>query len=71
MGDQLLPLPLTEAQRPPLRGHAADFFGRRFLADAMDGQCLAGRGGAGEPSSKRTVFTRFIPPERPDQTPGM
>jgi hypothetical protein len=37
----------------------------------MDGQGLAGRGGAREPSPERTVFTRFIPPERPDQMPGM
>jgi hypothetical protein len=35
-------------QRPPVGGHAADFFGRRSLADAMDGQGLARRGGACE-----------------------
>ena len=35
-----------------MRGHAADFFSRRPLADAMDGQGLAGRGGAREPSSR-------------------
>ena len=33
----------------------------------MDGRGLASRGGAREPS----YFTRFIPPERPDQMPGM
>ena len=43
MGDQLLPLPLTERSVHLCVGHAADFFGRRSLAYAMDGQNLAGR----------------------------
>lgn len=42
-----------------MRGHAADLFGRRVTTK------LAGR------YPERTVFTRFIPPERPDQMPGM
>jgi hypothetical protein len=41
MGDQLLPLPLTERS-----AHlCVDFFGRRSLADALDGPGRAGRGG--------------------------
>jgi hypothetical protein len=71
MSDQLLPLPLIE-HRLALRGHAADIFGRRSLADAMDGQGLASRGGAREPSSRKERFLpASFPPERPDQMPGM
>jgi hypothetical protein len=37
----------------------------------MDGRGLASRGGAREPLSRENGFTRFIPPDRPDQVPGM
>jgi nicotinamidase-related amidase len=41
------------------------------VADAVDEQGLAGRGFSRGRHPKRTVFTRVIPPERPDQMPGM
>lgn len=70
MGDQLLPLSLTE-RTVHCAWTCSGFFGRRFLADAMDGRGLASRGGAREPLSRENGFTRFIPPDRPDQVPGM
>jgi hypothetical protein len=41
VGDQLLPLPLIE-RTVRLCGYAVDFFGRRSLADDMDGEGIAG-----------------------------
>ena len=55
MGDRLLPLPLTE-RSVHLRGYATDFLGGRFLADALDGQGLAGHNRAREPSSREDRF---------------
>ena len=71
MGDQLLPLPLTERSV-----HLCVDMQRIFSAEGpwptpwMNrvlpvAASLAGR------HPERTVFTRFIPPERPDQMPGM
>jgi hypothetical protein len=69
MGDQLLPFSLTERTvhlcvdmrrifRPKILGR------RRW----MDGSCRSWRRSR---HPERTVFTRFITPERPDQMPGM
>jgi hypothetical protein len=44
MGDQLLPLSLTERSVHLCVDMQRIFFCRRSLADAMDGQGLAGRG---------------------------
>ena len=71
MGDQLLPLPLTERSV-----HLCVGMQRIFSAEGpwptpwMDkvlpvAAALAGR------HPERTIFTRFIPPEQPDQMPGM
>jgi len=71
MGDALLPFPLTERSV-----HLCVDMQRIFTAEGpwptpwMEGvlpvvATLAGR------HPERTVFTRFIPPERPDQMPGM
>jgi len=70
MGDQLLPFPLTERSV-----HLCVDMQRIFSAGAWPtpwmnrvlpvAAVLAGR------HPERTVFTRFIPPERPDQMPGM
>jgi nicotinamidase-related amidase len=71
MGDQLLPFPLTERSV-----HLCVDMQRIFSAGGpwptpwMERVLpvttkLAGR------YPERTVFTRFIPPERPDQMPGM
>src|ERR1700751_3401818 len=71
MGDQLLPFPLTERSV-----HLCMDMQRIFSADGpwptpwMErvlpvATLLAAR------HPERTVFTRFIPPERPDQMPGM
>ena len=70
MGDALLPFPLTERSV-----HLCVDMQRIFSADGpwpapwMERvlpvvATLAGR------HPKRIVFTRFIPPERPDQMPG-
>jgi hypothetical protein len=48
MGDQLLLLPLTE-RSVHLCVDMQRIFSTQVLADAMDGQGLAGRGGAREP----------------------
>jgi hypothetical protein len=48
MGDQLLPLPLTE-RSVYLCVEMQRIFSAGSLADAMDGQDLAGRGFAREP----------------------
>ena len=71
MGDALLPFPLTERSV-----HLCVDMQRIFSAEGpwpapwMERvlpvvATLAGR------HPERTVFTRFIPPERPDQMPGM
>jgi nicotinamidase-related amidase len=71
MGDQVLPLPLTDR-----RVHPRADMQRSFSAEGpwptpwVDGvlpvvAALANR------HPERTVFTRFVPPERPDQMPGM
>src|SRR4029077_6314309 len=71
MSDQLLPLPLTERSV-----HLCVDMQRIFSADGLWPApwmervlpvvaTLAGR------RPERTVLTRFIPPERPDQMPGM
>ena len=71
MGDQLLPFPLTQRsvhlcldmQRIfSAEGPWPMVWMRRVLPVTAE---LAGR------YPERTVFTRFIPPERPDQMPGM
>jgi nicotinamidase-related amidase len=71
MGDELLPLPLTE----------------RSVHLCIDMQCIFSVEGLWPPPwmdrvlplvailaerhPERTIFTRFIPPERPDHMPGM
>jgi nicotinamidase-related amidase len=71
MGDRLLPLPLTERSV-----HLCVDMQRIFSAEGpwptpwMDrvlpvADALASR------HPERTVFTRFVPPERPDEMPGM
>jgi nicotinamidase-related amidase len=67
MGDALLPFPLTERSVDMQRIFSADGpwpapWMERVLPVVAT---LAGR------HPERTVFTRFIPPERPDQMPGM
>jgi nicotinamidase-related amidase len=70
MGDQLLPVPLTE--------HSVHLCVdmQRFSADgpwptpSMDAVTpVVAELGSRHP--ERTVLTRFIPPERPEQMPGM
>lgn len=71
VGDELLPFPLTERSV-----HLCVDMQRMFSVEGlwptpwMDRvlplvSTLAGR------YPERTIFTRFIPPERPDQIPGM
>ena len=70
MGDQLLPLPLTERSV-----HLCVDMQRIFSVEGpwpmpwMDRVLPVAAALAKYPD--RTVFTRFIPPERPDQMPGM
>jgi hypothetical protein len=45
-------------------------FDRRSLADALDGQGLAGRGCAREPSSRENGFHPLHSARGPDQMPG-
>ena len=71
MGDQLLPLPLTERSV-----HLCVDMQRIFSAEGpwptpwMD-RVLPVVAALANRHPERTVFTRFIPPERPDQMPGM
>jgi len=71
MGDQLLPLPLTERSV-----HLCVNMQRIFSAEGpwptpwMD-RVLPVAAALANRHPERTVFTRFIPPERPDQMPGM
>src|SRR6202035_1611652 len=70
MGDQLLPLPLTERSV-----HLCVDMQRIFLAESpwptpwMD-RVLPVAAALAYRHPERTVFTRFIPPERPDRMPG-
>ena len=70
MGDQLLPLPLTERSV-----HLCVDMQRIFSAEGpwpmpwMD-RVLPVVGALANRHPERTVFTRFIPPDRPDQMPG-
>ena len=69
MGDRLLPLPLTERSV-----HLCVDMQRIFsatVADGLDGQGLASRGGAREPSSRENRFHPLHSPERPEEMPGM
>jgi len=71
MGDQLLPFPLTEQSV-----HLCVDMQRIFSAEGpwptpwMD-RVLPITAELARRYPERTVFTRFIPPERPDQMPGM
>jgi hypothetical protein len=71
MGDQLLPLPLTERTV-----HLCVDIQRIFSAEGpwptpwMD-RVLPVVAALANRHPERTVFARFIPPERPDQMPGM
>ena len=71
MGDQLLPLPLTERSV-----HLCVDMQRIFSAEGpwptpwMD-RVLPVAAELASWCPERTIFTRFIPPERPDQMPGM
>ena len=71
MGDQLLPLPLTEHSV-----HLCVDMQRIFSVEGpwptrwMD-KVLPVAAALANRYPDRTVFTRFIPPERPDQMPGM
>ena len=71
MGDQLLPFPLTEQSV-----HLCVDMQRIFSAEGpwptpwMD-RVLPITAELARRHPERTVFTRFIPPERPDQMPGM
>jgi nicotinamidase-related amidase len=71
MGDQLLPFPLTERSV-----HLCMDMQRIFSVESpwptpwMD-RVLRIVAELASRHPERTVFTRFIPPERPDQMPGM
>jgi nicotinamidase-related amidase len=71
MGDQLLPLPLTERSV-----HLCVDMQRIFSAEGpwptpwME-RVLPVTATLANRHPERTVFTRFIPPERPDEMPGM
>ena len=71
MGNQLLPFPLTEQSV-----HLCVDMQRIFSAEGpwptpwMD-RVLPVTVELARRYPERTVFTRFIPPERPDQMPGM
>jgi nicotinamidase-related amidase len=71
MGDRLLPLPLTERTV-----HLCVDMQRIFSAEGpwptpwMD-RLLPVAAALANRHPERTVFTRFIPPERPDRMPGM
>ena len=71
MGDQLLPLPLTERSV-----HLCVDMPRIFSAEGpwpmpwMD-RVLPVVSALANRHPERTASTRFIPPERPDQMPGM
>jgi hypothetical protein len=71
MGDQLLPLPLTERSV-----HLGVYVKRIVSAEGswptrwMD-RVLPVVAALANRHPERSVFTRFIPPERPDQMPGM
>jgi nicotinamidase-related amidase len=71
MGDQLLPFPLTERSV-----HLCVDMQRIFSAEGpwptpwMD-RVLPVVAALANRHPERTVFTRFVPPERPDEMPGM
>jgi len=71
MGDRLLPLPLTERSV-----HLCVDMQRIFSAEGpwptpwMD-RVLPVAAALASRHPERTVFTRFVPPERPDEMPGM
>ena len=71
MGDQLLPLPLTERSV-----HLCVDMQRIFSTEGpwptpwMD-RVLPVVAALANRHPERTIFTRFIPPERPEQMPGM
>jgi hypothetical protein len=64
LADDLHPYPLTRHTVHLCVDMQRLFFNRRSVADAVDGSGAASCYGVGEPASERTVFTRFIPPER-------
>jgi hypothetical protein len=70
MADVLLPFPLSE-RSVHLCGHATDFFGKRPTPAPWMERGPPVVATLADRHPERTVFTRFIPPERPDQMPGM
>src|SRR3984885_16297933 len=71
MGDQLLPLPLTECSV-----HVCVDMQRIFSDDGPWPTPWMNRvfpiiASLASRHPERTVFTRFIPPQRPEQMPGM
>jgi nicotinamidase-related amidase len=71
MGDALLPFPLTEWSVHLCVDMQRIFSADGAVAGALDGKVLPVVATLAGHHPERTVFTRFIPPVRPDQMPGM
>ena len=71
MGDQLLPLPLTERTVHLCVDMPRIFSARRLWPTPWMDRVLPVVAALASRHPERTVFTRFIPPERPEQMPGM
>ena len=70
MGDQLLPLPLIERTVHPCVDMQRIFWAEGPWPTPWMDRVLPVVAALANRHPERTVFTRFIPPERPDQMPG-
>jgi hypothetical protein len=71
MGDQLLPLPLSKRSVHPCVDVQRIFSAEGPWPTPWMDRALPVAAGIANRHPERTVFTRFIPPERPDQMPDM
>ena len=71
MGDQLLPLPLTERSVHVCVDMQRIFSDERPWPTPWMNKVLPIVASLASRHPERTVFTRFIPPQRPEQMPGM
>ena len=70
MGDQVLPLPLTERSVHPCVDMQRIFWAEGPWPTPWMDRVLPVVAALANCHPERTVFTRFIPPERPDQMRG-
>jgi nicotinamidase-related amidase len=71
MGDQLLPLPLTERSVHLCVDMQRIFLAEGFWRTPWTDRVLTVAVALANRHPEQSVFIRFIPPERPDQMPGM